>query len=89
MKHDDTDSGTLLPQIVTHFRLGMYGAGSEGLVTLIDRLLNEIQNSGMAPLQLNELSTLLSEVLAAQERRDLLYLADLLQYRLTPLVQRR
>ena len=83
------DTLSMLQQVAIHFRLGMHGAGSEGLVALIDRLLGEVQNAGMTPLQLNELSALLGEILAAQERRDLLYLADLLQYRLAPLIPRR
>lgn len=83
-----TDSHQLLQQVAVYFRLGMQGAGSEGLVELIDRLLGEVQNTHMPPLQLNELSNVLGEVLAAQERRDMLYLADLLEYRLASLVTR-
>ncbi|GAB6039345.1 hypothetical protein [Endothiovibrio diazotrophicus] len=78
----------LLHQVASHFRLGMQGAAAEGLVQLIDRLLMELQNAPLPPLRINELSALLGEVLAAQQRHDHLYLADLLQYRLAPLLPR-
>lgn len=83
-----TDTPALLLRVAIHFRLGMQGAGSEELVTLIDQLLADLQGAPLTPIQLNELSALLGEVLAAQQRQDHLYLADLLQYRLAPMISR-
>lgn len=88
MSDTPTDSRSLARQTALHFRLGMQGAGAEGLVTLIDQLLGELQSAPLTAAQLNQLSGLLGEVLAAQQRHDLLYLADLLQYRLAPLIPR-
>ena len=86
MTAHNNDTLALLQQVAGHFRLGMQGAAAEGLVQLIDQLVQTLQNTPLPPLQINQLSTLLGEVLAAQQRNDHLYLADLLQYRLAPLL---
>ena len=88
MTEGTIDTATLLQQVAIHFRLGMQGAGAEGMVLLIDQLLTDLQGSPLSPIQLNELNAVLGEVLSAQQRHDALYLADLLQYRLAPLIPR-
>jgi len=82
----DQELASLLHSVVVHFRLGMVGGGHDALVQLIDRLLADIQGGRISHAPVNELNTLLGEVLAAQQRHDDLYLADLLQYRLAPLL---
>lgn len=62
------------------FRLGMEGQGSEGLVALIDALPGLLKSLPVDfAVRLNQL---LATMLAAQGRKDYLYLADLLEYEL-------
>ena len=82
----DQELAALLHSAVVHFRLGMAGGGHDALVQLIDRLLADLHGGRFGHVAVNELNILLGEVLAAQQRHDDLYLADLLQYRLAPLL---
>lgn len=73
----------LIMSTAMSFRLGMEAQASEGLVALIDALPQALQaGSGVDAARLNQL---LSTMLAAQSRRDYLYLADQLQYEVATL----
>ena len=82
----DPELTALLHSVVVHFRLGMAGGGNDALVQLIDLILAKLQGGLFGHVSVDELSALLGEILAAQQRHDDLYLADLLQYRLAPLL---
>ncbi|MEZ4483730.1 MAG: hypothetical protein R2864_03760 [Syntrophotaleaceae bacterium] len=69
---------------VQAFRLGMEGQANENFAGLIDALGGVLEEA--SPLKMNELSQLLPEILSAQNRQDYLGLADLLAYRLAPLL---
>lgn len=71
----------ILGKTVMAFRLGMEGQGSQNFVEVIDFITPFIQNPN-CPDRKN-ISILLSGLLDAQSRRDYLYLADLLEYRLS------
>lgn len=63
----------------THaFRIGMDNLGNENLVALIDCIGNEL--AGIAPQHLEEFQKMLAEILAAQTRKDYLFVADLLEF---------
>lgn len=66
------------------YRLGMEAQGSEGLVALIDALSFLLQNS--PKVDSVRLGQVLTAMFEAQARRDYLYLVDLLQYEMLPLV---
>jgi len=66
------------------FRLGREGEASEALTALIDALGSALPQA--APDNLAALAALLPEILAAQARQDFLNIADLLEYRLAPLL---
>ena len=68
------------------FRLGMEAQGSEGLIVLIDALPAYLEAMpGDVSARLNQL---LATMLAAQSRKDYLYLADLLVHELLTLLPR-
>jgi hypothetical protein len=74
----------LLSDTARAFRLGMEGEANEHFTGLIDALGHALQD---APAEnLSALSLLLPEILAAQHRQDYLNIADLLEYRLAPLL---
>lgn len=78
MCFDELES--LLQKTAEAFRLGAEAQGSEGLVALIDglpALLEQVPGDATACL-----NQVLSAMLAAQSRKDYLYLADLLEYEL-------
>jgi len=62
------------------FRLGIEAQASENLVEFIDLLTPLVQNP-IYPYR-EEMNTVLAELLAAQSRKDYLYVADLLEYEL-------
>ncbi len=74
-------------EVAGHYRCGRNGAAAEGLVTLVDGLMETIQQATLPAAQMNRLAALLNELFAAQQRHDTLYLADLLEYRLRPLLE--
>lgn len=69
------------------FRLGQEGAGHDALAQLLGLLQRQLA-SGSAHVDLLSLQTVLQELLAAQERGDLLWVADLLEHELDSLLQR-
>ena len=62
------------------FRLGMEAQASEGLVALIDALPQVLADC--SEIDTARLNLILATMLAAQSRKDYIYLADLLQYEL-------
>lgn len=74
----------LLQEVVTACRLGMEGMAGDRLTRFVDRLQADLSALPLPLLQ--RLVPLLGEMLAAQERQDLLGVADLLQYEMAPLL---
>jgi len=73
-----------LDAAVVAFRVGMEASGSERLAGFIDCLTRQIV---MYPPQvIAELQPLLNELMAAQARRDYTFVADLLEYPLSTLL---
>ena len=67
-----------------YYRLGMEAQGGESMVILIDAMPSLIKfNESIDDVVINQL---LSIMFSAQLRKDYLFLADCLQYRLTELV---
>ncbi|MDH5231331.1 MAG: hypothetical protein OEZ58_23900 [Gammaproteobacteria bacterium] len=68
-----------------YFRMGMEAMASDSFVKLVESLLtsSNTQNTETAA----QLNFILSEIIAAQQRCDYLYIADLLQYELQPLLE--
>ena len=71
---------------VTAFRLGMEGDASEKLVAFVDAFLPDLQ--GGAVLDIDLVNGLLTDLLAAQSRKDFLRVADILEYEIAPLLPR-
>jgi hypothetical protein len=65
--------------------LGQEGAGHDALAQLIG-LLQQQLSSGALHVEMARLEGVLQELLAAQERGDLLWVADLLEFELDPLL---
>jgi len=74
----------LLQDCVRCFRLGMEGMAGDRFAKYIDVLQERL--AGLAPGILVRLTPVLSEILLAQQRRDFIWVADLMEYRLRPLV---
>ncbi len=70
-------------QVGQSFRLGMEAQGCAQLMTLIDRLLGRMPE--LAAEQTIHLQFLLEQALAAQQRKDFLLVADILEYEVAPL----
>lgn len=81
---DDWAEG--LGRVVLAFRLGHDGEGNELLGRFIDGLLRLLPS--VNPSQMNGIQIVLVPMLQAQERGDYLFLADLLEYELAPLLSR-
>ena len=64
------------------FRLGMDGDANSSLVVLVDDLATRLAAGELAAGE--TIAELLGQVLAAQERGDVLGLADLLEFGLAP-----
>ena len=83
-----TDSFSCMQNSLTEaamaFRLGSEGEANEALTDLIDTLGGALPL--LSPKDLATLSALLPEILAGQNRQDFLKVADLLEYRLAPLI---
>lgn len=73
-----------LNQAITFFRIGQEGAGCDALVQFIDRF-SELLMSRQVVIDLMRFQEILQTSVAAQERGDFLWVADLLQYELKPL----
>lgn len=80
------DLKTLAEALVRACRTGCEAEGSARLGDLVGALPELIQ-ARAEHLDLQALQTVATEMLAAQERGDLLWLADLVQYELLPLLQ--
>ena len=69
--------------VAASLRLGMDAQGHEGFVGLVDWLARDPAAGALLP----RLEPLLGEIVRAQERGDTLGLADLLEFRLQPLLR--
>ena len=67
------------------FRLGIEAMGSEHLKRFIDCLSPVVKTLPSDTMQ--RLAAILSESFASQARKDFSYLADLLEYRIIPLLE--
>jgi len=76
----------VIKSVVGAFRFGMEAQGGEGLIAIIDSLPSLIVER--KELALEMLNALLTEILSSQSRKDFLFLADLLEYELLPLLRR-
>ena len=76
-----------LKNAVRQFRLGMDGGGSATLVEFIDQLLKSMAHPETAPIGPRALP-LLKEIIAGQQRGDFLYVADILEYEILPILER-
>ncbi len=75
---------TALQETTEAFRLGMEGLASERLTQLIDLWSADLKSFPEETLM--QLNSHFNELFAAQSRKDFLYVADLLQYEITPLL---
>ena len=66
------------------FRLGMLAQANDSLVTIVDGLSELFSDASFACA--SEIGPLLHEVVQAQERGDVIRLADLLEFELLPRV---
>jgi len=69
-----------------HFRLGMEAQGCLALVMCIDKLQPLLFDLPVDTTQ--QMMGFLEKALSAQERKDYLLVADLLEYEIAPLLQR-
>lgn len=75
----------LLEEAVTLFRLGQEGAGSDALARFTESLWGELA-AGRLLLPPERLGSPLQEAIMAQERGDYLWVADMLEHELKPLL---
>ena len=73
-----------LRQAALAFRLGQEATGCERLTGFIDGLLPTLGNA--SPDLVHQLERVLGEALQAQQRKDFILVADLLEYELAPLL---
>ena len=76
-----------MDEAVEGFRTGRDGAASDALARFTDGLVQLLQQVGDAQVA-NALLPYLKEALAAQERGDMLRVADMLEYELGPILRR-
>ncbi len=69
-----------------HFRLGESAAGSDALTELLDRLMQTLTSGGSTDECKQAMVPILKRILNAQQCGDFLYIADLLEYELAPLL---
>ncbi len=74
-----------LSAAVMALRVGMEARGNDSLSELIDALWSGL-NCGDLQAISRRFLPLLEEILSAQERGDSLYVADLLEYKLSPIL---
>ena len=84
MVADPQSVPVLADQALRACRLGMDGMAGDRLARLIDRLQQDLPR--LPPAVLQTLAPCLAEMLAAQERQDLVGVADLLEYCVGPLL---
>ena len=73
-----------LLEVVRASRLGMEAMAGDRLVGFIDRL--SVRLSTLPPVIVSQLTPVLAQVLFAQEKRDHIWIADLLQYQVAPML---
>ncbi|WP_206484811.1 hypothetical protein [Thalassotalea sp. G2M2-11] len=71
-------------QVANYFRLGYEGQANKELIIFLDRL--ELLLSAQTGEVKNSILTLTEVMFQAQTRNDMLFLADILQYELLPLL---
>lgn len=74
-----------LEAAIRHYRLGEISAGSDAMVKFIDQFQVVVTKLATDPNDQKVLSNVLEAILAAQQRGDYNYAADLLQYQIAPL----
>jgi len=82
----EVDFQQMIWQIASGFRLGLEGQGSERLVIFIEALMPRLQD--LPPDATNELNGYLSQTMAALERRDYIYAADMLEFPVSDLLKK-
>jgi len=82
---DQTDWLKQFEKVGRFLRLGMEALGSVELVNSIDLLIAKLPE--LQPSLASDIQVLLSLALSAQERKDYLYVADLLEYEIAPRLQ--
>jgi len=85
MNHKAKQFFDSLDAVVLAFRLGQEGEGNDQLIALMDVLGESFAHASKSTLL--RLSPMLSETLAAIERKDYLWAADLLEYEIAPLLR--
>jgi len=73
---------TALEQAEHFFRLGVEGAGNDGLANVLDKLEKIIRDD--SALSTDTLNPILEEIFQGQKNRDLIRIADGLYHRLRP-----
>jgi hypothetical protein len=79
---DATRARDALRRSAQSFRLGMEAEGSTHLAAFVDAVIE--LSAGEARIGAGELDALCGQVVAAQERGDVLFVADLLEHELLP-----
>ncbi|MGN7612647.1 6-hydroxymethylpterin diphosphokinase MptE-like protein [Magnetococcales bacterium HHB-1] len=75
----------LLERAALAFRQGMEAQGSADLTKMIDCFLEKIRSGVLQAEKQQQVTPLLQVLMNAQKRKDLLHLADILEYQLAPL----
>ena len=81
---EQPDLRNLLAESIRLFRLGMEAHGSTRLKLAIDLLI--VQLPKLSEIECRNIQIQLGHVLSAQERRDFLWVADLLEYQVIPIL---
>lgn len=68
-------------ETANYFRLGYEGAANSSFVELIDAILLFCQHHKQVGEQINNI---LNVMIQAQERHDILFIADIIEYEITP-----
>jgi hypothetical protein len=82
--HPASAVGTALEEVVEAYRLGMEGQASEHLVKLIDLLTPVLAKAPSE--QVLRINPLLANAISAIEHKDYLYVADIFEYEIAPLL---
>lgn len=85
LKHEEPCELGLL--VADNFRLGYEGEANQMFVAFIDAVIELIAKNRLG--QDLELNTVLGTLIESQTRRDLLFVADILQYELIPLLKEK
>lgn len=65
-----------------NYRLGLAAAGSEALVGITEVLITEMVH--WTETEIIDFQSLLEKLLQAQEQKNILYIADILEYQILP-----